>query len=181
MRTHLRQDAPQLISSFADVAVLRPRATWNWGQVRKEVLISLSLANLALLRVWSELLTTKSANGYTLRHPPRPVDLEAAMLDVCLLAALFWAISFIGRRSALGRGTLQWGVVLALALPLNALRQVLANSGIGSFGGQTFRHAGGSLVVVAGVAGICLAIGALAGWRDRMARVVSAVLLVSSP
>ena len=150
-------------------------------QFRRDCAIGLSLANLILLRDWSGLLTKGPNLGYTLRHPPRPVDFAAALLSVCLLGALFCAAATIARRSARGRVALKWGAVLAIALPINAVRQVLANSGAANLGAATLRNRGWQGVAVAGLAVACLAAAAMVVWRDRIARAVSAALLVSSP
>jgi hypothetical protein len=147
----------------------------------KDLILGLSLANLALLRVWSELLTASPSDGYIMRHPPRPVDLAAAMLDVCLLAILFSAVAAIARCSARGRAALQWGLVLSLGFPANALRQVLANSGAADLGAAALRSGRWHGVLAAALGGLCLAVCGLVGWRDRLARTVSAALLASSP
>ena len=153
----------------------------SFKQMCRDWIIGMSLANLALLRVWSELLTTRPADGYVLCHPPRPVDLAAAMIDVGVLAVLFCAVAAIARRFGFGRIAMQWGIVLSFAFPANAVRQVLANSGVDDLGAAALRSGHWHGVVFAGAAGACLSIGALIGWRDRLARIVAAALLVSSP
>jgi hypothetical protein len=162
-----------------------PSATWlspALKQFGRDCVIGLSLANWIMLRVWSGMLTEDSNFGYTLRHPARPVDLAAATVGVCVLAALFTLAATIARRSAFGRLALQWGAVLSIALVVNALRQVLTNSMAETWKFASIRNTGWRYTVVAaGLAGICSWAALMAWRRERVARIVALALLISSP
>src|SRR5262245_25488052 len=97
--------------------------------MRRHILIALSLANLWYLRVWSELLTYSRADTYLMVHPPRPVDYAAVMLNVLIAAAIFLCLQMAVERIArpwLTRLAIM-AFVASLLVPLNALREVLAN------------------------------------------------------
>ena len=149
-------------------------------QLTKDCAIGLSLANLLMLRVWSALLTKNADAGYTLSHPPRPVDFAAAILGVSLLGLFFSVVSTIARRSTQGRVVLQWGAVLSIGLVINAVRQVVTNSPTGNLG-AALRDGDWRTAAAAGLVGACLLVTATLVWRDRVARIVSIALLVSSP
>jgi hypothetical protein len=151
-------------------------------QFGRDCVIGLSLANLVMLSVWSTLLTKDANFGYALHHPPRPVDLVAAMLGVGLLAGFFCTAATIARRSARGVTLLGWGVVPALLLVGNAVREVLANSVAPGLGVAIIRfrgwwHAG----VMVELAGVFLFAAGLLVWRGRVLRIVSVALLCCSP
>lgn len=128
----------------------------NRKRLGKDFLIGISLANLCFLRLWSELLGVKASDEYSMRLPPRPVDLEAAMLNVCLLGGLLCLAATIARRSARGRSLLKWGLTAFLVFPLNAVRVTLTTL-FPFLGGAAIRESWQSN------AGILIAIGAGSG------------------
>jgi hypothetical protein len=164
----------QFIQGLANIGINRKRFT-------KDLLIGLSLANITLLRIWSELLTSTPADGYTMRHPARPVDLAAAMVNVCLLGLLLCLGASLCRRTPHGRAALRWGLPLFLLLPLNAVRTLLANSYLPDLGAQLFREVGrGRLLLLGGVCVAALVI-AIVACRHRLPGLASSGLLILSP
>jgi hypothetical protein len=160
----------------------RLRLSPSLREFGRDCLIALSLANWTMLRVWAAILPKDPDFGYFLRHPRRPLDFAAAILGVCLLAALFLVAATVARRSAIGRVGLQWGAVLAIVLAGNAVKQVLASSGVEILPFASPRYAvWRHVAVIAGLAGICLWAALMGRWRQRVARIVSVALLVSSP
>ena len=62
----------------------------------KDFLISLSLANLCFLHVWEQLLTRDEMN-YFMVYPPSSAAYFAVLLNVLLLAGVFWLIRSLAR------------------------------------------------------------------------------------
>ncbi|MEO7652772.1 MAG: hypothetical protein ABIZ80_20110, partial [Bryobacteraceae bacterium] len=91
----------------------------------RDLALAVSLANLCYLRIWSELLTYKRQQTYHMKTPPLPAEMLAALVNVLVLAALFFAIARFLRPRA--PKLLEWGFLLFLAVPLNAIRSVLSN------------------------------------------------------
>jgi hypothetical protein len=147
-------------------------------RIRRDLLLGLSLANLAFLRVWTELLTDTPADAYLMRHPPRPIDLAAAALNVLLLGAVLTAAAACARRAG-QRALLEWGVLLFALFPLNAVRASLTHAWPILGGDLSWRTASAGWL-----AGAVLAAGAIAACavrRSRVARGVAGAALVLSP
>ena len=88
-----------------------------------DALVSLSLANLCLLRVWGALLSP--ANHYFLARPPAWHTYVVAVLATLALAAAFFFLGRLARDPAhpgLSR-LAPWGLLAASVVALNALRQ----------------------------------------------------------
>ena len=72
----------------------------------RDVVISLSLANLCMISMWHNLLyraPSSSSNDYFLKSSPYPLTLGAAFLDLLLLAAAILPfIILAGRRRTIG-------------------------------------------------------------------------------
>jgi hypothetical protein len=64
----------------------------------RDLVTALSLSNLCFLAVWRSVLSPPHFNGYHLTEPPMWRDCAALMLDVLLLATLFWAPYAFARR-----------------------------------------------------------------------------------
>jgi sulfatase-like protein len=148
----------------------------------RDLAVALSLANLCYLRVWSELLTYTRANTYLMKTPPVPAEYAAAMTNVLLAGALFWGLTTMTRRF-LPKGAfgfVEMGFLVTLAVPLNALRSVLAND---------FSYLRSPLFEVIGTRGVAALAGALGlggltvvvFFHHRAARVAAAGLAIASP
>lgn len=84
--------------------------------------IALSLANLAFVPVWLELLFRDDKSAYYLKRLPGSVDFFAAVFVVLALAAILYGLAVFASRSKVGRVLWTIAFVAALAIPLNALR-----------------------------------------------------------
>ncbi|MCS6952665.1 MAG: sulfatase-like hydrolase/transferase [Bryobacteraceae bacterium] len=89
--------------------------------------LCLSWANLCYLRVWSELLSYTEADLFTMVSEPARADYVAALGGMTVLGLAAWAAVRLARRlpSRL-LPWLRWVPVVALLVPLNALRIVVS-------------------------------------------------------
>jgi hypothetical protein len=148
----------------------------------KDLAAGLSFANIAFLRIWSELLTYTGQDAYTMKVPPGPADYLAASLNVLLLGGLLGVgLRFARRiRNPIARGVARGLFFLLLLLPLNAVRAVLS---------QPFPYLRSPLFGLLGTRGVLLlalglgvaAIVILLRWPRQVESAVLAVLLVLSP
>lgn len=151
----------------------------------KEIAIGLSLANLCYLRVWSELLTYTPAQTYEMRLPPRPHEYLAVALNVALWGIVFGILAAKLRLAGPAtRRAAQWLFLLALVVPLNALRSVLASRL--PVGQQYLKGGLYAALSPAGLAVFATAVAAgglfaLHRRRERILRTARAVLLVFVP
>jgi hypothetical protein len=133
--------------------------------MRRDLLAAFSFANLCYLRVWSEVLTYKHSDTYLMTTPPRPVEYIALMINVTVLALVLWGAGLLAQRVLTGRNIrfAEMAVVLGLAIPLNAMRSVLANQ---------FPYLRSPLIELLGVRGVVILGGCLA-----LAGLIATVLL----
>lgn len=99
---------------------------------KRDFAIAFSLANLAFIPTWLELLFRSADAGYYMKRLPAPGDYVAAIFAVCLLGGAFFAVARLASRSPALR--VVWGVLFAAALiiPLNTLRLKLPReTGVG--------------------------------------------------
>jgi hypothetical protein len=155
---------------------------WISSASGRDALIALSLSNLCYLRVWTELLTYQRHDTYLMKLPPGPAAMLAAMTNVVLLAAALWIAAAWARQTGSKRvwAVAEWGFLLSLALPLNALRAVLTRFS-GLFKSTLFEVLGTKGVLVLAVvlaAGGCLSI---LLFRSRLVAAAAAVLAMLSP
>src|SRR3982751_2609697 len=96
--------------------------------MRQIFLAALSFANICYLRVWSEVLTYRRWDTYLMATPPKPVEYYALIADVLLAALLLPALTILAQRVLTGRSFrfAEMALVAAVAIPLNAIRGVLA-------------------------------------------------------
>ena len=149
---------------------------------RRDALIALSLANLCYLRVWTELLTYRRVDTYLMKLPPGPSAMFAAMANVLLLAGVLWGAATLARRSGSKRiRTLaEWGFLLFLIVPLNALRAVLSRIS-DLFKSTLFEVLGIRGVLIAGVSLVLAGAIGILFFHRRMAAAAAAVLAMLSP
>jgi hypothetical protein len=149
------------------------------GNTWKDLAIALSLANLCLLRIWSQSLTYSPSDTYLMKHPPLPAAYYAAILNVVCLGVLFWLVSLIVRKFD-SPGALRAREIvflLSMLVPLNALREVAS---------RQMPYFRGTLIRVAGELGAGIIIGACAIafvaavsiWSSKIVPAVRQVLLV---
>jgi hypothetical protein len=140
----------------------------------KRLAIALSLANLWMFGVWANVLPS-SPWYYLHRTPPTPALLAATVGALVVLAAAFLAVYAVVRR--LGGGVGRWagdaGLLLAVAIALNAIRQQVPL--------LAFPPA---LLAVARPLTAALAVAlfaAFARWRRGFRRAIVTLLLIASP
>ena len=140
----------------------------------RDAAIALSLANLCFVKVWSKLLS--SANSY---FGEFPIVYASIILDVLLLAALFWAAITFARRSgnALTMTLARWAFLLALLTALNGILTLVITFSpynLPSLMGRTELSITG--FVLTG-----LAVFTLAWWRDIIIRTAPKIILALLP
>ncbi len=148
----------------------------------REAAIALSFANLSFVRLWSELLTYSRADTYTMKLPYPPASYLAVIVDVLLIGAAGWCAAFLIQRSenravdAAGRVAF----LAALALPLNALRAMLANTWE-LLRSPLFDRIGTRGVLFLGLGLAAAALFLVLRWPERLTRIAATVLLVLFP
>ena len=104
-----------------------PKTLW------RDLLLCLSWANIALSRVWSEVLTYSPASSFHMKQPPGASDIAAVMVSVLVLTAGSWIAVTALRRSRAGNAALQVVALAAWLIPLNAIRFVASTAVPGLF------------------------------------------------
>ena len=135
----------------------------------RDLLIALSLSNLCFLRIWNELFNGKLT--YYAQVAPTN-HLAAVVLNVLLLALVFWTGAQLARRSR-NRALLRlahWTFLLVVLADLRLFYLLFM------VWGRWGRMAGifGVLLLAAG---LCL----LARWEARIAHVFAVLLVIVSP
>jgi Sulfatase len=172
-------------TGFAVSADSAARSLQTQQAMRKQIAIGLSFANLCYLRVWSELLSYTPRQTYEMRLPPGPHDYLAAMLNVALwgtagglLAARLQTAAPATRRAA------RCVFLLALLIPLNALRAVLAGSlpiGQQYLKGGLYAALGPTALAAAAATAAGAALFLLLRHSEPATKLASAALLVFAP
>ena len=150
--------------------------------MRQQFLVALSFANICYLRVWSEILTYRRSDTYLMATPPKPVEYYALIANVLLAAVILTALFRLARRVLTGARFryAEMAMVVALCIPLNALRAVLS---------VQFPLLKSPLVELLGMRGI-VALGGVLGlvglaivvfYHRRASRVAVTVLAALSP
>jgi sulfatase-like protein len=147
-------------------------------QVLRDLAIALSLANLYFFSVWSDLLPNPPRH-YHFPAPPHPLPFIAIMLNVLVLAILFWGGAVFARRS---RQTLvldlaRWIFLAVFVVALIGLYQkILAHfqTDPSTLIGET-----GSAVLGVMLAGIILFV--LIRWRHQVIYAATTLVLVLFP
>ena len=137
---------------------------------RRSVLVALSLANLLLVRIWTELLGERVA-------PAPPVWCAAALINLLLLTALIWTVIRWGSR--VGRGVLAVASVALLA------KELVLSAGHGAASWK----ATAAGVIESGmrrgwlwpVALLALTLLAWVAWRTRQVEWAASALVMLSP
>lgn len=149
----------------------------------RDLLVCISLANCWYFRVWSELLTyTRSDMFYMRTLPPRSQYL-ATSLDVVLLGFLFAGGTWLFRRHANGRAMRigAWVFLAGLAVPLNAIRAVLANAYFPILKGKLLRFVSTDLVFAGLICGAAICVYLIIRHHNHLTPLASAVLVALFP
>ena len=140
----------------------------------RDLLASLSLANLCFLGVWIEL---SGANLYYFKTPPSGMVLVAAVLCVLLLGVLMWigVTLFRSSGSKCFRTLAEFAFLLFLLIPLN-----VAQTSVAEFAHVTNAFTTSTGKLLAGIIALAIAIFAFRR-RDVLLRIVAGSLLFLSP
>jgi Sulfatase len=105
---------------------MTPKPVWSTWQY---LVAGISLANLSFLRRWEEILTYTPRDEYFMKVAPLPVQDYACILNVLCLGLLFAAIAYLISHTPPGPlpKLAHVGFLALLVIPLNALREVLAD------------------------------------------------------
>jgi hypothetical protein len=143
---------------------------------RKTCLAAASLANISLLRIWSEVLTYTASDAYTMKLPASAGQFGAIFVVFGLLTLLFFVLLVWARKSWPGKLVF----LLALALPINALREVGSRQ-VPYLRGDLIRAIGPSHVETVAAAAILLGALVLVKWAPRFYHMAFVCGLVLSP
>lgn len=115
----------------------------------RSLLIALSFVNICYLRIWSELLTFGPNDTYLMVTPPKPAEYLALMANVVLTAAVLWGLAVLSQRvlTERYRRFAEMAFVLALCIPLNAIRSVLS---------QQFPYLKSPMIELLGMRGVAI-------------------------
>ena len=144
----------------------------------RDLFIALSLANLFFMSGWQVLLNPQHYTYYHWKYHPGFIEYSALIINVLLLAALFWGAMILVRRSG-KQWILQvarWVFLLSLMVPINNLRlqifDPLAPSSSNRLGSALF--VGMFLLLV-------LSAVVLKRQREKIIRGATIVVLILSP
>ena len=139
----------------------------------RDLILAFSLANLCFIAAWRVLVNPLHYSYYHWKYYPGFTEYLALVIDVCVLAALFWGAATLARRS--GRPALQrvarWAFLLTLVVPLNDLRM--------QFFPNILHLRKVLLIMLAAVSVVAAA--ALWRWRAYLVRAAVALVLILSP
>lgn len=145
----------------------------------KSIVTALSLSNLCFLAAWRQLLYP-AHKGYLLQEVPEWMDYVALMLDVLLLAALFWIVFTIlhNQRQKRLAIALQWMFLSVTLIALNFIR-------IQAFGHVSAR----GLIAVVGKftfiatlsVTLCLIVFVLIRWLRQVVHIAQVIILIFAP
>src|SRR5207247_8472321 len=145
----------------------------------RDAVAALSLSNLCFISGWQVLLNHGHYSYYYWKNYPGFTEIIALILDILLLAVLFWVGITVTRR--LGTGAVAKATrvlfVLLLVIPLNSLRV----GGTSLHDLNLFGVLARTPVVVSG----CLLLGAILlvlwRWSSGITRTVASILMILSP
>ena len=140
-------------------------------------LAALSLANLAFLRCWAEMLGLSMSQAYWIKKIPGPQDYITLLLDILLLSAAFFCLIRGLRRNskAAARILVGGGLVLLVSL-LNSLRTLIGNPGT-----SLFLRFVEQRVAIIGIVIAILMVSALVVGGIRALRPIYSLLILLSP
>lgn len=147
------------------------------SKTAKEIIISLTVANLCFMSAWRTLLNPLHYSYYHWKFYPGLTEYIALFIDILLLAALFYAGAALVRRFA-GRASswlLRAGLLLVLIIPLNDLRLEFIKPqapAVIKMGGALLAFIPLVLILIATV---------MKRWRAAIYKVVVALILIVSP
>lgn len=172
------------VRAIAEQVITHPDSSRS-SALWRDVLVCLSWANLAMLRIWSEVLTYTQVDAFYLKSPPRRDDVAAVMVSMLALGLLGGIAVQIVRRTRNERALkgLRWVAFGLWLIPLNSIR-VLASGlpGLGVYLRQGLFNvigvAGVYLVLILGLLTAFLIVQTLARHRVRIA---SRLALLAAP
>jgi hypothetical protein len=157
----------------------------SWTALR-DLGLCLSWANLCYLRIWSELLTYTEADLFTMASEPDRSHYLAALAGMTALGIGAWIVITLARRapSAWAWRAVRWATVVAMVIPLNALRIVVSDEFP-----WLYAYLRQPLVGQVGVSGVAAVAGLLTAgvlavawrFRTRIVRLPSLTVIVLFP
>jgi Sulfatase len=163
----------------------------GWGKVRELIrkdwtasygswVIAFSFANLALLRVWTELFGFSEQDAFEMKSLPPSSHYAACLLSLVVIAVFIWLVIRQTSRSSSAGWVSSVLFLFACAIPLNAVRDVLGSQRFPLLRFSVVRMLGPTRVALIGFVFVLLA-GAIAIFFARpLCRFVFLFLLVSS-
>jgi Sulfatase len=146
----------------------------------KDVITSLSLSNLCFLAAWRSALYSPDPNGYSLTEYSMWRNSVGLMLDVLLLATLFWASYAFARSRRQERllAIARWVFLFVVFSALDGARRQF----YGPLTAPAFIAVVGKTAFIAILIGVfCLIVFTLARHSRRVISVAQAVVLILSP
>jgi hypothetical protein len=145
--------------------------------VRRDIVVSLSLATLWFIGVWSDLLPfLYISDRFPIGALPCWNDFAAVLVNVGLLAALFTLAGGLARRGpAWLRHAAGLALIASLAVPANALRMHFR-----TWPEIWYEALGAAGPVVFGAVGV-VAVVAVLRWRERVVSAVLTALMIMFP
>ena len=153
----------------------------DWTKGAFAWLIAASLANLALLRVWTELFGYSKWDTFEMKVLPSPSLYGAALIDLAVITLVGWGILiFTSRSGPVGRLTSILFLLLCL-VPLNSARDVLGAEHFPLLRFAAVRTFGPKTVVAVGCILLVITVAAVVLFTDKLRRLVCLCLLLSFP
>lgn len=145
--------------------------------MRRDIIVSLSLATLWFIGVWSVLLPfLYISDRFPIGALPCWNDFAAVLVNVVLLAALFTLAGRVARRGpAWLKQVAGLALIASLAVPANAVRMHFR-----TWPEVWYDALGSAGPIVFGVAGV-LAVASVLRWRERVVSAVLAALAIMFP
>ena len=147
-------------------------------QLLKDLVIALSLANLCFFAVWADILPG-SPSHYVMKAPPSSITFFAVILNVLLLAAMFWVALALVRRltRAHALNLARWAFLVVLIVPLNGMRQQFLSLSLDS----VLALIGKSGFLILGLILALLLVFVLLRWHRSVIRAAETIVLVLFP
>lgn len=139
----------------------------------KNLLFGASLANIALLQVWTDALTYRRSDEYLMQLPPSPAQYGALLANLGLLAIGFALLAYWAGRSRVGRCVF----IVSLALPIKTVHALAIR--FLPYGDWREFLSGYEYVVELGILVLILALGI--AWSDVVFRLVRSGFLLLTP
>jgi hypothetical protein len=145
--------------------------TRTWLRAAEDWVIPLSLANLSLVRIWSQLLYTKPGDSFVMKNPPEAVEYYAAVASLFGVAAFLWVANLLLLKVQGSQRLIRCLRFLPVLVVINGFREVVSsNLPLPLLRFKLYAEIGASGLWAAGTVGSCIALWALSKWYSRFRR-----------